>query len=476
MEATMFIQQFFVKGIAHSSYLLGGTHTCAIIDPRRDVQIYIDAAKQMEMTITHILETHLHADFISGHLELAEMTGAAVYAPLAGKCSFTHIGVSEGDTFDIEDMTLRVLETPGHTPEHVSYVVTDRARGADPAAVFCGDTLFVGDVGRPDLFPGIAGELASKLYDSLHKKLLKLPIYCEVYPAHGAGSLCGRAMGAKRTTTVGYEEKYNGALRIKDKKAFITSLTTNMPPAPDHFSRCSAVNGKGPALIDTLPPLLPLDPMAFNKRSRRKNTLVLDIRHYESFGGQHIPGAYHIDQGMNFSTFAGWILPPGADVLLVTDAPGQAAEAAVLLRRVGLDNIAGYLEGGMYEWAKAALPLEHVLQLSVAELHAKIKGRSHMTLVDVRSQREYETACIHGSINIPVPELRSRYDEIDRRHPVAVICNTGHRSSLGTSLLKQHDFKDVFNIAGGMTAYSAAGYAPQCPLCITAHGPQLEII
>ena len=196
----MMVQQFFVRGIAHSSYLLGGTKTCAIVDPRRDVEIYLDAARDLNMEITHILETHLHADFISGHLDLAEITGAKIYAPRLGECKFDHIALSEGDTFKIEDVELSVLETPGHTPEHICYVVTDRARGEEPASVFSGDTLFVGDVGRPDLFPGRSRELASCLYDSLHEKLLALPDFCEVYPAHGAGSLCGRSMGAKRTS------------------------------------------------------------------------------------------------------------------------------------------------------------------------------------------------------------------------------------------------------------------------------------
>ena len=469
----MFVQQFFVKGIAHSSYLLGGVKTCAIIDPRRDIHIYTDAAKDMGLKITHILETHLHADFISGHLDLAEKTGAVIYAPRSGKCAFKHIGVAEGDTFTIEDMKIKVLETPGHTPEHISYVVTDLSRGTEPVAVFCGDTLFVGDVGRPDLFPKIAQELATKLYGSLHNKLLTLPPFCEVYPAHGAGSLCGRAMGAKRTSTIGYEKKYNAALRIKNKKDFIASLTTNMPPAPDHFSRCSAVNGKGPALVRKLPALAPLEPVQFSKRARQKNTIVLDLRSYDSFAGGHVPGAYHIDFGMNFSTFAGWILPAAADILLVAETAAQALDAATLLRRVGLDKTIGYLEGGMYEWAKAALPLEHVQLLSVDELHAKIKKGEAFTLVDVRTQNEYQTMSIKGSLNIPLPDLRTRYKEINPRKPVAVICNTGHRSSLGTSMLKQRRFKDVYNVAGGMTAYSVAGYAAECPVCINPHGPQI---
>jgi hydroxyacylglutathione hydrolase len=270
----MFVQPFFVKGLAHSSYLLAGTTTCAIVDPRRDVEIYLDAAKDMGMKITHILETHLHADFISGHLDLAARTGATIVAPKSAKCRFKHKAVAEGDRFKIEDMVIAVLDTPGHTPEHITYVVTDKARGSEAVSIFCGDVLFVGDVGRPDLFPGKARQLASKLYDNLHQKLLTLPDFCEVYPAHGAGSLCGRAMGAKRTTTIGYERRYNTALQIKDKDKFIKSLTTNMPAAPDHFSRCSAINGKGPALVEKLPRLVALGPQAFAQAAKKKNMLI----------------------------------------------------------------------------------------------------------------------------------------------------------------------------------------------------------
>jgi len=360
----MFVQQFFVKGLAHSSYLLGGSNTCAIIDPRRDVDIYVEAAKDMGMKITHILETHLHADFVSGHLDLAERTGATVHAPKSGKCAFKHKAVAEGDAFKIEDMQIKVLETPGHTPEHITYVVTDKARGPEPVCIFCGDTLFVGDVGRPDLFPGKAKDLASKLYDSLHTKLLKLPDFCEVYPAHGAGSLCGRAMGAKRATTIGYEKKYNSALQIQDKDKFVESLTTNMPAAPDHFSRCSAINGKGPTLVSELPKLKIMDPKIFQKQASKKNTIVVDIRSYEAFGGQHVPGSYHIDFGGNFATFAGWILPPGKDISLVAESFEQAQEATIWLRRVGQDKTKAYLEGGMFAWAKEGKPMEHVHQLS----------------------------------------------------------------------------------------------------------------
>ena len=469
----MLIQQFFVNGLSHISYLIGGSETCAIVDPRRDVQIYLDTAKAMGLKITHILETHLHADFISGHVDLAEKTGAKIYAPKAGKCQFEHIALSEGDSFKIGDMELKAFETPGHTPEHIVYVGADHSRGEDPATLFSGDTLFVGDVGRPDLFPGIAKELASKLYDSL-QKLALLPDFCEVYPAHGAGSLCGRAMSAKRTSTIGYEKKYNYAFQTKDRSKFIQLLTTEMPEAPDHFSRCSDVNRKGPALVRNLPALVPLDPVWLSKKSREQNIVILDIRSYEAFGGQHIAGSYHIDFGGNFATFAGWILPPDVDILIVSESPEQAGDAVVWLRRVGLDRVIGYLDGGMYDWAKTGLPTEHVPQFSAEDLKNRITSGPAITLVDVRAKREYSSGHIEGSINIPAPDLRKRYKELDPKVPTVAICNTGHRSSLGASILKQHGFKDVMNLAGGMTGYNAAGYGPECPMCLAPHSPTLS--
>jgi glyoxylase-like metal-dependent hydrolase (beta-lactamase superfamily II)/rhodanese-related sulfurtransferase len=470
----MLVQSFFVNGLSHLSYILGGSKTCAVIDPRRDTQIYLDTAKAMGVRITHILETHLHADFISGHLDLAEKTGAKIHAPKAGKCQFEHVALSEGDKIEIEDMELKILETPGHTPEHIVYTVTDHSRGEDPVALFSGDTLFVGDVGRPDLFPNLAKELASKLFNSL-QKLAKLPDFCEVYPAHGAGSLCGRAMSAKRTSTIGYEKKFNYAFQIKEIGKFIELLTTDMPEAPDHFSRCSDINRKGPTLVKNLPPLAPMDPTSFSTTMKEKDTIILDIRSYEAFGGQHVSGSYHIDFGSNFSTFAGWVIPPDVNILLVTETLHQAEEAVVMLRRVGLDRTIGYLEGGMYEWAKAGFPTDHIPQLSAEDLYKRMTGGSKIGLVDVRARREYMTGHIEGAINIPAPDLRERYQVLDMRVPIVVMCNTGHRSSLGASILKQKGLKEIYNLAGGMTGYNAAGYGAECPMCVAPHGPEQSI-
>ena len=461
----MIVQQFFVEGIAHSSYLLAGEKTCAIIDPRRDVEVYLDAARKQGLNITHILETHLHADFISGHLDLAEITGAELYAPERGVCSFECELLSDGDTIELEDMEITVLETPGHTPEHISYVVRDTSRGDEPVAVFCGDTLFVGDVGRPDLFPGQARELAFRLYDSLHEKLLKLPDFCELYPAHGAGSLCGRAMAAKRTSTIGYERLYNPALQIRHRETFIDSLTNDMPDAPDHFSRCSAINGAGPTLLRDLPPLEAMSPIVFKEQSARENALVLDVRSSESFGGMHVPGSWSIDIQTNFATVAGGVLPPETDVLLVTDSPTQAQEAAVQLRRVGFDRIPGYLSGGLHDWATAGLTVDRVRLISADTFYEMSTGDRPLVLVDVRTVEEYNRNHIAEAVNIPAPDLRTRYQGLNPNTPTLVICDSSRRSSLGASILKMHGFREVFNVAGGMRGYIAARYPMECPAC-----------
>ncbi len=470
----MIVQQFFVKGIAHSSYLLGGSKTCAIVDPQRHIEVYLQTAAELEMKITHILETHLHADFISGHLDLAQKTGAKIYAPKSAACRFEHMAVAEGDIVEIEDMILKVLEVPGHTPEHIAYVVTDTARGNDPIGVFCGDALFVGDVGRPDLFPDISTELATQLYHSLHQKLLKLPDFCEVYPAHGAGSLCGRAMGAKRTSTIGYERLYNAALQIQDQQAFIKALTQDMPPAPDHFSRCSDINRNGPTLVCDLPPLQAITATAFDERKNSDTVLVLDVRSYDAFAGHHIPASTHNDLKGNFATFAGWVLPPNRDILLVAENPQQAREATEWLQKVGLDRVVGYLDGGMMAWVKAGRTTDHIGLLSAEELYARISGNEKLALVDVRAASEYQNFHIKGSIHIPAPELRSRHCELNSSLTTVLLCSTGNRSSLGAGILKQKGFKQVFNVAGGMTGYSAAGHAPECLVCFVPHGPRFS--
>lgn len=469
----MLLKHYFLEKIAHSSYILAGKRTCAVIDPRRDADMYINEARELGVTITHILETHLHADFISGHVDLAAKTGARIYAPKSGHCKFEHVAISEGDSIDIEDMRLDILETPGHTPEHIVYVVTDKSRATFPTGAFVGDVLFVGDAGRPDLFPDIASDLAGKLFESLHAKLLSLPDYCEIYPAHGAGSLCGRSMGAKWTSTIGYERRFNTSLQIKNKAEFIRSLTSNMPPAPDHFSRCSDINRTGPTLLSRLPTMEELKPIDFIKRMQNQGSVVLDVRNYAAFAGFHIPGAWHLDLKGNFPTFAGWIMPTDQDILLVADSYQEATMARLWMHRVGVERIVAYLAGGMTGWANDGYQIDHVHLISTENLYKRISdGTEPLVLVDVRTPLEYADTHIEGSVNIPAPELRFRYNELRQDKPVYLICSTGHRSSLSSSILKQHGSKEVYNVAGGMTGYSAAGHIKQCNVCINPHGPR----
>jgi len=455
----MIIHQFFVPGIAHSSYMVAGNKSCAVVDPERDISRYLDAAMQMGLRITHILETHLHADFISGHLDLARATGARIYAPKAGNCLFPHVPLLEGDEIKLEDMVFSIIETAGHTPEHICYVAMDTGRGETPVAAFTGDTLFVGDVGRPDLFPGRSEDLASSLFDNLHEKVLQLPDECEVYPAHGMGSLCGRAMSAKRTSTIGYERKYNYALQIRDRREFIRSLTSNMPQAPDHFSRCSEINRAGPALMQDLMPPAPLDPRSFAQKAGSDGSAVLDVRSYPAFSGLHIPGAWHIDLAGSFATQAGWIIPPDKEILLVVEGRAQEKEAALQLHRVGLDRVAAYLEGGMLAWGASGLPVGRVPVISPEQVH-KLLQSGKATLIDVRSVEEKTSEHVEGSIDIAWHDLRSRYIELDPQGRYIVMCKGGQRASIAASILKMNGISRVCNLAGGFLAYQRAGYIP----------------
>lgn len=455
----MIIRQFFIPGIAHSSYLVAGSSTCAVIDPSRDVGRYIRAAKEAGLSITHILLTHLHADFISGHLDLAEVTGAAICAPRTAGCTFPHTPLAEGDEVRLEDIRFSVIETPGHTPEHICYIAADTSRGESPVSLFSGDTLFVADVGRPDLFPDKAKELASRLFDTLHTKILALPDECEVYPAHGMGSLCGRAMAAKRSSTIGYERKYNYALRIPDRAEFIRTLTENMPAAPDHFARCSEINRAGPALMKSLKEPVPLGPDRFCDRIRTGDAVLLDVRGYPGFSGVHIPGSWNIDLAGNFATNAGWIIPPGPEILLVVDDAWQAGEAILQLRRVGLDRIAGFLDGGLPAWGKHGLPIARVPVITAGETDAQVRS-GEAILLDVRSDEEWQSGHAERSLHIPWHDLRTRHTELDLSRHYIVMCKGGQRGSTAAGILLMHGFGNVSNSAGGYDAYRQAGFAP----------------
>ncbi|NLV28411.1 MAG: MBL fold metallo-hydrolase [Methanomicrobiales archaeon] len=454
----MIIRQFFIPGIAHNSYLLGGVSSCFIIDPARHPEPYLLAAEEEGFEITGILITHLHADFISGHLELHHLTSAPVYAPKQANCIFPHVPVRENSEIILDNCSIKVIETPGHTPEHVSYLVTHRSRGEDPVALFPGDTLFVGDVGRPDLFPGRAHELASALFTSLHEKILQLPDYCEVYPAHGAGSFCGRALSSKRTTTIGYERRNNPALQTIDRNTFIHELTENMPPSPDHFSRCSDTNRIGPALLSTLPKIRPFNSRELEKILSDNCCEIVDIRRYDAFGSVHIPGSWNLDGELNFSTFAGWVLPPDRDIILAVHNQDDIPGIIKKFQRVGLDRIIGFVLGGVQKYALAGKRTGNIRTISVHELKDLLSTDKNVQVLDVRTWEEYAGSHIPGSINIHWPDLRIDYVKLTKDNPIAVICGTGSRSGFACSILKRNGFSDLFNIAGGFTGWIAAGF------------------
>lgn len=450
----MIIKHYYIEKVAHSSYILAGSQKCVVIDPGRDVDIYLEEARNLGVEITHIFQTHLHADFISGHMDLQYITGAKIYVPEQGKCSFEHIALREGDIIELEDIKITVIETPGHTPEHISYIVRDSSRGDDPVAVFVGDTIFVGDVGRPDLFPDISYDLAKKLYDSIFSKLLKLPDYCEVYPAHGAGSLCGKSIGSKYTTTIGYEKAHNAMLKVTNKEEFVKQLAENMPEAPDHFSRSSAINAKGPVRLNQLQNVGALGPDKFLELSRDSRYIVVDVRSYHAFGGLHIPGSYCLDIRGNLPTFAGWVLPPEKNILLVAESLPIVEESVLWLRRVGLDNISGYLNGGVHAWAAMGMPVASLNQIGIDEF-LSIDSSQQLLVVDTRSKTAYDAFHIDKAINIPTPDLRYKYKDLPKDKTLILVCYSGKIASLGASILMQKGFKNIKNLAGGMQAYMA---------------------
>ncbi len=451
----MQIAQLYTPGIAQCSYVLGSEKKCVVVDPVRNIEAYLAQAKSFGMEIVAILETHLHADFVSGHMELAQKTGAPIYAPKIANCTFPHHALDDGEEFAVENLRFKLLETPGHTPDCAVYVVTDLDRGDGPVLAFTGDTLLVGDVGRPDLFPNREEELAEKLFSSL-KRLKELPDHVEIYPAHGMGSLCGRALSAKLWSTIGTERLYNYALQHEDLESFKLDLLTDMPSAPDHFARCSEINRQGPALLSSLTPPVPLKPPAVSQAIDQGKT-VLDTRPYHSFASAHIPGSYSISHHGNLVTFAGWVIPPEDELILVLEQENQLAKVEQTLHNVGLDRIAGFLEGAMEGWINAGLPVDNVGTISVQGLREWMNTENPLVL-DNRAKGEYSKGHIGGTGLAPTPDVRHLYKQWDPEAPVVVLCNTSNRSMTAASLLKQRGFQQVINAVGGTTAWAAAGY------------------
>ena len=451
----MYFEQFYLGCLAHASYMLGSGGEAIVVDPQRDVEIYLKAAQEQQLTIRHIVETHLHADFVSGHQELAERTGAKIYIGAEARARFPHVAVTDGSEIQTGEAHMRVLTTPGHTPESICLVVTDQEKSSDAWAVLTGDTLFIGDVGRPDLSASHSpAELAAMLYDSLHNKLMKLPDSVLVYPAHGAGSLCGRNMRAERSSTIGTERLTNYALQIKTREEFVEQLTSNLPTRPEYFSQDAEINRTGAGALGELPELAAVSAHQL-KRMLEDGAFALDVRSADEFAGGHIPGSVNIPLAGQFASWAGAVLGLKQRPVLIAESPEKIAEARTRLARVGIDDLGGYLHEGIDGWRKSGFPVQQVPQITVQELQERL-GDSQTKVLDVRRAPEWQAGHLEGALWWPLDNFRIAPPEIDPKQNTAVHCKGGYRSMIACSLLQRAGFYNVVNVIGGFDAWEKA--------------------
>lgn len=464
----MLLYQRFIPGLAIASYLVGDERTgdAAVIDPTRDIGDYLTYAEENDLHIRHILETHVHADFVSGARELKDRLNnePAIHCSGLGGPEWTaryadHV-VQDGDEVKVGSMRLKAVHTPGHTPEHISWALYDDTRSKDtPWLIFTGDFLFVGDVGRPDLLGADAQrKLAHQLYESVFTKLPAVPDITEIFPAHGAGSLCGKAISSRRSSTVGFERKFSGVLVPKPEDQWIGELMSEMPLAPPYFRRMKKVNQEGPKVLGPeLPGLKRLSAKEIHERVCEK-CLILDVRSKEAFAAAHIPGAINIPFGAQLATWAGWVLPYDRPIELVVDNSAQVPEVVTHLIRVGFDDIQGYLQGGMESWETSGYPLATLKTTSVQQLESRLReSRDGLTVLDVRTDKEWNSGHIDGAIHIHGGKLQESFSQVPQNKPVAVVCGSGYRASIASSFLKREGYDDVTNVVGGMTAWKAAG-------------------
>jgi hydroxyacylglutathione hydrolase len=448
----VYFEQFYLGCLAHASYLLASDGEGVVVDPQRDVDLYLKAAADQGFTIRHVFETHLHADFVSGHKELAARTGAKIYIGNQAGATFPHVAVGDGFELKFGHVCLRVLETPGHTPESICLMFTDTEKSSAPWAVLTGDTLFIGDVGRPDLSPRhSARELAAMLYDSLHHKLLTLADNVLVYPAHGAGSLCGKNMRADRSSTIGVERLTNYALQIKSKEEFIAQVTSHLPARPEYFAKDAEINRTGASALSDLPPLRAVAPIEL-EQMLENGEIALDVRAGEEFATAHVPGSINIALSGQFATWAGTLLGLTASPVLIADTKQQTEEARIRLARVGMETLGGYLAGGVAAWRQVGLPVATIPQITVNELRDRLRS-APVQVLDVRREPEWDAGHIEDAAWWPLDNFKVSPPEIDHDTPLAVHCKSGYRSMIASSLLARAGFKHVQNVVGGFDAW-----------------------
>jgi len=442
----MFEKRFYVEGLAHASYLIGAGGEAAVIDPRRDVGEYLEAAEREKLKIVAILETHPHADFVSGHVELAQRTGAKIYVSHLAPAKYERVPARDNDVIRVGPLEIVVLETPGHSPDSLSFLVRE---GGKPVSLFSGDTLFAGDVGRPDLRDAEEKptRLAAALYDSLFRKLLALPDEVKVFPAHGAGSLCGRKISSAPFKTIGQERMFNWALQIKDREEFIRRMLENLPDRPAYFSYDVQINLAGAPALDSLPALRELSEAELASESLR-GAVILDTRSAPFFGAGHFPNSLNIGLGSGlFSTWVGFLVPFGKPIAMVVGSADSAKKARLELARIGYDNIVGYTE------ADSLNELQQLSQLSVCDLKTALRDDDAPKILDVRTSGEWDSDHLEGAMHVPLPAVPNRIPELPKDEPLAVICGSGYRSSIAASFLQSRGFRRVQNVMGGMGAY-----------------------
>ena len=463
----MKIQQYYLACLSHASYMITDekTKTAAVVDPQRDIGQYLADAAAGGFTIRHVFLTHFHADFIAGHIELRDRAGATIHLGRRAQAEFEFVPMKDGDAVEFGDVKLEVMETPGHTPEGISILVYDLANTpAQPLAVLTGDTLFIGDVGRPDLLASIgvtSDELADMLYDSITTKLVKLPDATLVYPAHGAGSMCGKSLSKETVSTIGEQKKFNYALQPMSREAFKAIVTADQPEAPDYFVHDAVLNRKERASLDEAMKItlkkLSLDDVLARQAAGEQ---ILDVRGGIDFEGGHLRGSLNIALDGKYATWAGSMLSTDRPIVVIAEEGGEE-EAVMRLGRIGLDNVAGYLAGGMHALASRDDLVERTERITAPALAEWLAGgRSDLgakpVIVDVRTATEYAGGHAPGSLNIPLTHLQERIAEIPVDRPVVVHCEGGYRSAIAASLLQQRGRSDARDLVGGFKAWLAA--------------------
>ena len=458
----MILHQFYLNCLAHASYLIGDepSGAAAVVDPQRDIEQYVAFAAQHGLRIEHVILTHLHADFIAGHLELRDRVGARIYLGARAQAEYAFTPLADGGRIEMGRVRLQAIETPGHTPESISIAVYDRDRSeTEPHAVLTGDTLFVGDVGRPDLRAALgwsATDLGGLLYDSLRTKLLTLPDASLVYPAHGAGSLCGKAISNETVSTIGEQRRSNYALQPMTKHAFVDLVTADQPDAPAYFTYDAVLNSKErPTLDEAL--ARELNPMTLELvlALQRTGGQILDTRDPTEFAAAHLAGSLNVGLGGQYATWAGTLLDRERPIVIIAD-PGREYEAATRLGRIGFDHIVGYLQDGLHS-LKTRPDLTATTERVSAPLASERLARGEALAVDVRAPGERAQKSVAGSVSLPLNHLAERAGELPTDRPLLVYCAGGYRSSIAASLLQQRGFTQVSEIAGGLAAWETAG-------------------